>query len=133
MDVTGSTKSLPENAYRKLNPGEQYTPVVPAAKIVPELTPYALVWGVFYAALFSAACAYLGLKIGQVFEAATAYHSFLIMMRSLCVCLTAFWSSPRGGSGTLNSTRSAVDFSASRNSATVLSGISSHSTCRPVS
>lgn len=70
MDVTGSTKSLPENAYRKLQPGEEYTPVVPASKIVPELTPYALLWGLFYAALFSAAAAYLGLKIGQVFEAA---------------------------------------------------------------
>ena len=70
MEVTGSAKSLPENAYRKLQPGETYTPVVPAETIVPELTPYALAWGLFYAALFSAACAYLGLKIGQVFEAA---------------------------------------------------------------
>lgn len=70
MDVSGSSKSLPENAYRKLNPGEEYMPVVPADKIVPELTPFALGWGLFYAVLFSAASAYLGLKIGQVFEAA---------------------------------------------------------------
>ena len=70
MDVTGNAKSLPENAYRKLKPGEQYVPVVPAEKIVPELTPYALFWGLFYAVLFSGASAYLGLKIGQVFEAA---------------------------------------------------------------
>ncbi|TFG96446.1 MAG: oligopeptide transporter, OPT family [Calditrichales bacterium] len=61
---------LPENAYRKLNPGEEYIPVVPASKVVPELTIYSLCWGLFYAVLFSMAAAYLGLKIGQVFEAA---------------------------------------------------------------
>ncbi|MBC8425011.1 OPT/YSL family transporter, partial [bacterium] len=70
MDVTGKATSLPENAYRKLKPGEDYVPVIPADKIVPELTGYSLFWGLFYAVLFSAACAYLGLKIGQVFEAA---------------------------------------------------------------
>ncbi len=69
MEVSGP-KSLPDNAYRKLQPGEEYVPVVPADKIVPEITTYSLIWGLFYAALFSAACAYLGLKIGQVFEAA---------------------------------------------------------------
>ena len=61
MDVTGSPVTLPENAYRKLNPGEEYIPVVPAETIVPELTPYALAWGLFYTALFSAACAWLSL------------------------------------------------------------------------
>jgi putative OPT family oligopeptide transporter len=70
MDVQGTPKVLPENAYRKLKPGEEYVPVVPAGTIVPELTGYSLFWGLFYAVLFSAACAYLGLKIGQVFEAA---------------------------------------------------------------
>ncbi len=70
MDVSGSSKSLPENAYRKLEAGEQYTPVVPASTIVPELTAYSLAWGIGFAILFSAASAYLGLKIGQVFEAA---------------------------------------------------------------
>jgi len=70
MDVTGSSQSLPENAYRKLNPGEEYRPVVPAESIVPEVTPYSLLLGLAFAAIFSAACAYLGLKIGQVFEAA---------------------------------------------------------------
>jgi putative OPT family oligopeptide transporter len=69
MEVSGKSR-LPDNAYRKLAPGEQYIPVVPAEKIVPELTAYSLFWGLFYAVLFSAACAYLGLKIGQVFEAA---------------------------------------------------------------
>ncbi len=69
MEVS-NPKGLPENAYRKLKPGEEYTPVVPADKLVPELTTYSLLWGLFYAVLFSAAAAYLGLKIGQVFEAA---------------------------------------------------------------
>jgi len=67
---TSKSTRLPENAYRKLEPGETYNPIVPANKIVPELTLYSLSWGLFYAVLFSMAAAYLGLKIGQVFEAA---------------------------------------------------------------
>ncbi|MBD3378081.1 oligopeptide transporter, OPT family [candidate division KSB1 bacterium] len=63
-------KSLPENAYRPLKPGEEYVPVVPVDKPLPEVTPYSLIWGLLYAAIFSAAAAFLGLKIGQVFEAA---------------------------------------------------------------
>ncbi len=70
MDVSGSSRSLPENAYRKLESGEQYVPVVPASSIVPEVTAYSLLMGVVFAIVFSAAAAYLGLKIGQVFEAA---------------------------------------------------------------
>jgi putative OPT family oligopeptide transporter len=61
---------LPENAYRALKPDEEYVPVIPDGKIVPEVTRYSLGWGLFYAVLFSMAAAYLGLKIGQVFEAA---------------------------------------------------------------
>jgi len=68
--ATPSQTRLPENAYRKLNPGETYIPVIPDGKIVPEVTTYSLLWGLFYAVLFSMAAAYLGLKIGQVFEAA---------------------------------------------------------------
>ena len=70
MDVSGSARNLPDNAYRKLNPGEAYVPVVPAEKIVPEITGYSLLMGLVFAVTFSAAAAYLGLKIGQVFEAA---------------------------------------------------------------
>ena len=64
------SKGLPENAYRKLEPGEEYKPVVPSKAPLPEATPYSIFWGLFYTALFSFAAAYLGLKIGQVFEAA---------------------------------------------------------------
>ena len=63
-------KGLPENAYRKLKSGEKYLPVVPSGSPLPEITKYSVLWGMFYAVLFSAAAAYLGLKIGQVFEAA---------------------------------------------------------------
>jgi len=65
-----TTKSLPENAYRELKEGEQYTPVMPATQIFPEVTWWSLVMGLLMAAVFSAAAAYSGLKIGQVFEAA---------------------------------------------------------------
>ncbi len=61
---------LPENSYRKLKDGEEFIPVIPADKVVPEVTMYSLLWGLFYSVLFSMAAAYLGLKIGQVFEAA---------------------------------------------------------------
>jgi len=69
-DSKSGNIKLPENAYRKLNEGEVYQPVIPADKIVPEVTPYSIIWGLFYSVLFSMAAAYLGLKIGQVFEAA---------------------------------------------------------------
>lgn len=61
---------LPENAYRELKPGEEYKPVLPANKDVTEITPYSVGMGLLMAIIFSAAAAYSGLKIGQVFEAA---------------------------------------------------------------
>jgi len=61
---------LPENAYRELKPGEEYQPVMSPHQAVPEVSPYSVTWGLIMAAVFSAAAAYLGLKIGQVFEAA---------------------------------------------------------------
>ena len=61
---------LPTNAYKELNPGEEYIPVMPPDKAVSEISFYSVGWGVLMAVLFSAAAAYLGLKIGQVFEAA---------------------------------------------------------------
>jgi len=65
-----SRRSLPENAYRKLKPGEEYTPLVGAGEQVPEMTARSLILGLVMAAVFSAAAAFLGLKVGQVFEAA---------------------------------------------------------------
>lgn len=63
-------KGLPENAYTELREGEEYQPVMPPNKAVPEVTTWSVVWGLIMAIIFSAAAAYLGLKIGQVFEAA---------------------------------------------------------------
>jgi putative OPT family oligopeptide transporter len=69
MDAT-ETRTLPENAYQPLAAGEVYQPVVPAAAEVPEVTWRSVAWGVFLCALFTAASAYSGLKVGQVMEAA---------------------------------------------------------------
>lgn len=62
--------SLPENAYRELKPGEVYKPVMPAGSKPREVTVYSVVFGIIMAVIFSAAAAYLGLRVGQVFEAA---------------------------------------------------------------
>ncbi len=65
-----SRRSLPDNAYRPLAPGETYQPIVGATEAMPEMTPRAIVMGLVMAVVFSAAAAFLGLKVGQVFEAA---------------------------------------------------------------
>ena len=62
--------SLPDNAYRELHEGEEYNPVMGANQTPVEVTPYSVSLGIIMAVLFSAAAAYLGLKVGQVFEAA---------------------------------------------------------------
>jgi len=67
---TPSTSGLPSNAYTELKPGEQYVPIMAPTKIYPEVTFYSVLTGIIMAVIFSAAAAYLGLKIGQVFEAA---------------------------------------------------------------
>ena len=61
---------LPENAHRELKPGEEYTPILDPQKKYAEATPYSVAIGLLMVILFSAAAAYLGLKVGQVFEAA---------------------------------------------------------------
>ena len=69
MEQTPKT-SLPENAYRELKAGEEYNPIMGAKEMPVEVTPYSVTVGILMAILFSAAAAYLGLKVGQVFEAA---------------------------------------------------------------
>jgi putative OPT family oligopeptide transporter len=64
------TRSLPENAYRALAPGESYRPVIPAAARLPEATWRSVLWGLLLCVLFTVASAYSGLKVGQVMEAA---------------------------------------------------------------
>ena len=61
---------LPENAFRELRDGESYEPMMSPRASYPEVNAWSVTWGVLMAMLFSAAAAYLGLKVGQVFEAA---------------------------------------------------------------
>ncbi|MDE5685549.1 MAG: oligopeptide transporter, OPT family [Paramuribaculum sp.] len=61
---------LPDNAFRELGAGEHYRPVMHPAHDYPEATPYSVMMGLILAVIFSAAAAYLGLRVGQVFEAA---------------------------------------------------------------
>ena len=62
--------TLPENAQRELRPGENYRPILGPEQNFAEVTPYSVAVGIVMVILFSAAAAYLGLKVGQVFEAA---------------------------------------------------------------
>ena len=61
---------LPDNAFRELKEGEQYEPIMSPKKVYPEVNMWSVTWGIVMTMLFSAAAAYLGLKVGQVFEAA---------------------------------------------------------------
>jgi putative OPT family oligopeptide transporter len=70
MDTTEAQDTLPENAYRELAPGEVYEPIVPSAAVVPEITTRSIVFGLLMTALFSAAAAFISLKLGQGIESA---------------------------------------------------------------
>ena len=61
---------LPDNAFRELKEGEEYHPIMSPGKVYPEVTVWSVSWGIVMAVIFSAAAAFLGLKVGQVFEAA---------------------------------------------------------------
>lgn len=61
---------LAENAFRELKPGEEYKPIMSSDINPREATPWSVIWGLVMVIIFSAATAYLGLKVGQVFEAA---------------------------------------------------------------
>ena len=70
MEETEIKSQLPENAFRELNEGESYEPLMSPRGNYPEVNAWSVTWGVLMAVVFSAAAAYLGLKVGQVFEAA---------------------------------------------------------------
>jgi len=69
-DPIEKIKGIPENAYSELKEGEEYQPVMSPHKTVPEVNTWSVIFGLIMAIVFSAAAAYLGLKVGQVFEAA---------------------------------------------------------------
>ena len=71
------------NAYRELKPGEEYTPLMPASTTPVEVTPYSVTMGVVMAVIFSAAAAFLGLRVGQVFEAAIPIAIIAVGMGTL--------------------------------------------------
>jgi putative OPT family oligopeptide transporter len=83
MESSSQIKGLPENAYKELKEGEQYRPVMPPDQTVPEVTVWSVTWGLLMALLFSAAAAYSGLKIGQVFEAAIPIAILAVGVTSL--------------------------------------------------
>ena len=70
MDHYEIKEQLPDNAFRELKDGEEYEPLMSPQGNYPEVNTWSVTWGVLMAMLFSAAAAYLGLKVGQVFEAA---------------------------------------------------------------
>ena len=74
---------LPENAFRPLKEGEEYQPLMLPDKKYPEVNAWSVTWGVLMAVLFSAASAYLGLKVGQVFEAAIPIAIIAVGMSTL--------------------------------------------------
>lgn len=70
MENAKQQTGVPENAFRELKKGEQYEPPMSPERTYKEVTVWSVLWGVLMAVVFSAASAYLGLKVGQVFEAA---------------------------------------------------------------
>lgn len=74
---------LPENAFRPLEKGEEYRPLMSPDKQYPEVNLWSVAWGIAMAVLFSAASAYLGLKVGQVFEAAIPIAIIAVGVSSL--------------------------------------------------
>lgn len=70
MENAKQQTGVPENAFRELKKGEQYEPLMSPERTYKEVTVWSVLWGVLMAVVFSAASAYLGLKVGQVFEAA---------------------------------------------------------------
>ncbi len=83
MSTAAQPKAIPENAYTPLPPGTDYSPLVPAATTLPELTARSVGWGLFLCVIFTVASAYSGLKVGQVMEAAIPISILTIGMARL--------------------------------------------------
>lgn len=76
--------NLPDNAFRELKPGEEYQPLMSPERTYREVTPWSIFWGILMAIIFSAATAYLGLKVGQVFEAAIPITIIAVGLSGAC-------------------------------------------------
>ena len=79
---TADPVELPENAFRELGADEHYRPLMHPAHDYKEVTPYSVGVGLLLAVIFSAAAAYLGLRVGQVFEAAIPIAIIAVGMSS---------------------------------------------------
>mgnify|MGYP001821246641 FL=1 len=69
-----SAKVLPQKAFRELEAGESYTPVVPADDPRQEVSARSLTIGVIMVVIFTFAAAYIGLKTGNVIETLSLIH-----------------------------------------------------------
>ena len=63
------SRLLPSNAYRKLEPGEEYKPVVSAQDLRPEVSPWSIVTGLIMVVIFTVASVYIALRAGSGIEA----------------------------------------------------------------
>jgi uncharacterized oligopeptide transporter (OPT) family protein len=81
----GDDSRLPENAFRELEPGEAYVPVLPPGRAVPEVTVRSVVQGVLWSIVFSAAATYLALKLGQGIESAIPISILAVGFSALIV------------------------------------------------
>lgn len=61
-------KGLPENAFRELQPGEKYEPVIKPEASILEVTWRSILFGLAMGIFFSAATTYIALKLGQGIE-----------------------------------------------------------------
>ena len=84
-DETEADLRLPDNAFRELEEGETYMPVVPAEAMVPEVTVRSVVQGFVWSFLFSAACTYIALKLGQGIESAIPISILAVGLSTLLV------------------------------------------------
>ena len=96
MSEENKKVTLPENAFRELKPGEKYQPLLNPDKVYPEVTVWSVTIGLVMTIIFSAAAAFLGLKVGQVFEAAIGGECHHPVHRSLLrgYCCWSYFHSP---------------------------------------
>jgi putative OPT family oligopeptide transporter len=84
---------LPDNAFRPLEAGETYAPLVHADARVPEVTVRSIVQGIFWSVVFSAAATFIALKFGQGIESAIPISILAVGYSALVVRVLAQRSS----------------------------------------
>ncbi|MBN1395200.1 MAG: oligopeptide transporter, OPT family [Pirellulales bacterium] len=85
METATSKKTgniLPDNAYTKLAPGEEYKPIVPPEDRRAEVTIWSVTVGLVMVLVFSAACVYMALRAANAIEAAIPIAIMAIFLGS---------------------------------------------------